>query len=303
MGILFAILVALFWALYNFVVRRARTLMDPGAGYLLTLLVNVAANLLITRLPLPGAGSTGLAWQPVLFFVLAGLSTTLMGRWFLFESIFILGPSRASAWKNVAPVYTLILGAIFLKEPVTLLSVCGVGVSLLGMWVLAREQGRGETGLPPAATVRAGKWMTVQRMGLIFATGSGVAFALGYLFRRAGLLAWPDAAWGNAIGAMAALVSWLPISLYKGEFGRLLRARGPGLNYWLLAGLVSTMAQLFTFLALRVLTTTTTQIITSLEPVFTMGLSLVFLGSRENLNPRLAVAVTAICVGVALVIL
>lgn len=303
MGIVFALVVALCWSSYNLVVRRARDEMDPGAGFFLTLCINAAANLAFTRLPLPGAGAAGLAPLPLLYFILAGLVTTLVGRWLFFRSVFTLGPSRSSAWKNAAPVYTLVMAALLLGEAITWRAALGVGVTLLGLTALVREQEHSLAAEPGAGSATARRQARAQRWGLVFAVASGLAFASGFLFRRAGLLVWPDAAWGSAIGAGAAVVVWLPFALYGGEARALLRARGPGLAWWALAGVLSSLAQLFTFMALRITPTAVVQVVASMEPVFTMLLSVLLLRRLENLNLRLLGGVAIICAGVALVVL
>ena len=296
MGVIFAVLTALCWALYNLFIRKGGDSVDPGAGYLLTLLLNVFFNLVFAGLSTHSAAAPGL-WG-ILFFVLAGMTTSLLGRSLYFQGVFTVGPSRTSAWKNAAPVYTLILAALFLHERITALAVGGVAVTLLGMFGLAREQGKSEAHLVTGLDASS----RLARFGLLFAFGSGVAFAVGFLLRKAGLNQWPDATWASAIGAASALVSWLPFAVAKGEVRRLLSARGPGLRFWILAGLFSSIAQLASFLALRLLPTTIAQVISGLEPVFTIALSLLILGARERINRRLLTAVSVVCVGVALVL-
>lgn len=300
MGVFFAVLTALFWSVYNLFVRKGGDKVDPGAGYVLTLLLNVAFNFAFVALPVhQNAGPT--AWA-IVFFVLAGMSTSLLGRFLFFQGVFTVGPSRTSAWKNAAPVYSLILGAVFLSEGITWLSVGGVVVTLLGMVALAREQGRDKDGKPKPAAAGMAPNAKLERYGLIFAFSSGVAFAVGFLLRKAGLLQWSDPTWGNLIGSIAALVSWAPFAIAKGEVTRLWHARRtPGLRFWVAAGVFSSLAQLSSFIALKDLTTAIAQVISSLEPVFTILLSLVILGSRESINRRLVVATSVVCVGVALV--
>lgn len=293
MGYIFAVLTGVCWALYNLFVRKGGDSIDPGAGYVLTLVLNVVCNFLFVAILPHGGGPT--LWA-IVFFVLAGMSTSLLGRFLFFQGVFTVGPSRTSAWKNAAPVYTLILGATFLHEGITWISASGVLVTLVGMFALAREQGKKEINF-----TGAGGNSKLARFGLLFACSSGVAFAIGFLLRKAGLLQWPDATWGSAIGATSALISWLPFALAKGEVKRLFAARGHGLQFWIMAGLFSSLAQLASFISLRLLTTAIAQVIASLEPVFTMLLSLWMLGQREGINRRLLVAVSVVCVGVALV--
>jgi drug/metabolite transporter (DMT)-like permease len=278
--------------------------MDPSAGYLLTLLVNMGATMAFALLPVPGAHAGHSGCLAVFLFVLAGLSTTLLGRALYFESIFRVGPSRASAWKNASPLYTLVGAALLLGERPSRSVIGGVLLTLTGIVLLAREQvaleqsrsgdgarGRLHVGLPQNAA-----WM-----GVLLGVGSGLAFASGMMLRKAALNLWGDPLVGSALGAAAACVGWLPFSVRRGEAMALLRTCLPRMRYFLLAGAASSTAQILTFFSLRLAPAAVTHTVFSLEPLFTLVMSHALLGNREHLTPAMAGAVALICCGVGLV--
>ncbi|HYG59517.1 MAG TPA: EamA family transporter, partial [Symbiobacteriaceae bacterium] len=129
---------------------------------------------------------------------------------------------------------------------------------------------------------------------------SGLAFSSGMLLRKAGLNLWPDAAAGNAIGGLAAMMAYMPFAFAKGEVAGVTKASWPGVRAFLLAGCFSALAQLFTFLALRVSMAATTQMITALEPMFTIVLSAVVFRKAESLTGGLVRAAAVVCTGVIL---
>lgn len=307
MGIAFGLIATFCWAMYNLFLRRGRDFMDPGAGYLLTLILNVLGNFLFTLLPLPGAGSASGGRLALVWFILAGLCNTLLGRTLFFEALFTLGPSRASAWKNASPLYTLIAASFLLGERPGTLAVVGILVTLMGMLALAREQMACEEGALAEAggggRFGLGRDRARGRAGLLLGIGSGVAFASGIMLRKAGLNLWPDAAWGSFIGALSAFLGWFPFSLRRGEPHLLVRADRRGLGFFFLAGVASSLAQLLIFLSLRLTPSAVTHALTTLEPVFTMMLSGLLLGSRERLTAATVRAVAVICAGVTLVAL
>src|SRR5919198_2073060 len=100
----------------------------------MTSLVNLVVYLGLTL----GAWALGaippLTTAGVAFFVLAGVTNTLVGRWAWFQSMRAIGPSRSTALKATAPVFAAVLALLFLgpalapNTPIGVLFVlCGVG--------------------------------------------------------------------------------------------------------------------------------------------------------------------------------
>jgi len=273
-------------------VRRGMEAMDSGAGYVITLSLGLVANLAWLFLPLPGRGAPMTHWVGVALFIVAGFSTTLLGRWVYFKSVKLLGPSRASAWKNASPLYTLVLGIFFLREMPGPLAIGGTATIMLGLWFLSREQ---------SATVTEVKSAGQVNKAIMLGLASGAAFSAGMLLRKAGLNYWPDPAAGNAIGAAAAVAAYFPFAIAKREVAGVRKAPWKGVAAFLMAGTFSALAQLFTFLSLNVMAAASTNVITSLEPMFTMLLSAVIFKKAESLNSRVIACAALVCTGVVLI--
>jgi len=288
MGLLFALFTAMCWAAYNIAVRQGMQSISGGAGYVVTLLFGTVANAVLLFMPLPGRqpglpGASALLW-----FALAGASTTLLGRWVYFRSLAALGPSRASTWKNASPIYTLVLAALLLGERPGVGSLVGTAAAMSGLLVLAGEHAGGKGEAAPSRT------------NVLLGVASGMAFASGMLLRKAGLNHWSDPAMGSAIGAVTALLCYLPFGLASGDFKAALKGPRSGIMAFVVAGTFSTAAQVFTFLSLRVTATATTHVIASLEPIFTMALSVWLLGRHERMTVRLAGSAVLVSLGVVL---
>lgn len=294
MGPLFALLAALLQAAYNLAVRKGVKTMDTGTGWVITMVVGAVASLASLLLPLPGRGAAIISWKAVAWFVMAGVFNTLVGRWVYFRAVKLLGPSRASSWKNATPFYTLILGFFILGERPTWWAVAGIAAVMAGLVLLSREQSQNVTEGQACGTVR---------MALLLGVFSGLAFSAAMICRKAGVALWPDAAVGNAIGMVAAMLIYLPFAMAQGELRNVTRAPREGVWAMVLAGLFATMATVSTFLALRVAMAATTQVLTASEPLFTMLLSSLFMQRQERLNLGLLASAVVICVGVVMIAL
>ncbi|HYF93860.1 MAG TPA: DMT family transporter [Symbiobacteriaceae bacterium] len=292
MGAIFALITGLCWASYNLSVRRGMAAMDSGVGYVVVLVFGSIANLLWLLFPLPGRGAPMTHWLAVLLFIVAGFSTTLLGRWVYFKSVKMLGPSRASAWKNASPLYTLLFGYLLLGEKPGVITLVGTAIILAGLLFLSREQSQSVT------EVKASGQLTT---AIFLGVASGAAFSAGMLLRKAGLNLWPDPAAGNVIGGLAAFAAYMPFAFAKGEVAQVAKAPWKGVSAFLWAGCFSALAQLFTFLSLREIPAASTQVITAMEPIFTIFLSALLLRKQEGLNIRLVSSAALVCTGVALI--
>jgi drug/metabolite transporter (DMT)-like permease len=125
------------YALAGFVVKRAYRGMSPLA----TSLISVATAAAITVLP------AALTWgdrtpgaRAILAVVALGVIHTGLAFVLLYQLIGELGPGRGALVTYLAPGVALIYGAALLDEPVTLASLGGLALVLLGVALASRAQ-------------------------------------------------------------------------------------------------------------------------------------------------------------------
>lgn len=313
LGQVLALLAAAGWGAFGVALRKGQERLDPGAGFLIALALGALFNLVLFGVRLAGGGPLaplaaggGLltaAGAPaparyavaLIWFCLAGIAITLVGRWFYFSALLLIGPSRTSAWSNSAPVVTVLLGAAFLAEPVTLPALAGVAVAVAGLVVLSRERAGGG-GVPGPQDADAPRRA---QAGVLSGMGAAVCFALGVIARKAGLQIWPEPLLGNSIGPLVALATYACTPGARAAWP-LARTAGAAAGFFLLAALFSSLGQTLGFLALRYASAATVHVYNSLEPIFTLIFSALVLGRHELITRRLLVSVALVTAGIAI---
>lgn len=126
-----------------------------------------------TNRPMLAADATAWSWLSV-----SGLIGIVLGDTFYFRSLQILGPRRALIVTIAVPAFAVVLGWCFLHESLTVLTVSGMGVTLVGVaWVISERANEAESpGLYPGS-VRAG--MVFGLLGALCQAVGQVASKLG----------------------------------------------------------------------------------------------------------------------------
>lgn len=327
MGVVLALAGTGLYALTNVLVRRASRQGGLGDGYLLTVLFNAltfGAVLFWMQLAgmLPPLRPGGLA-----SFVAAGLATTFLGRRLLFSALACLGPARSLPFKVTSPVFTAILAALFLQEPLSPALLGGIAAVAVGLWLLSREQVQHEQEeaqeepVPHgAAPHRRPMWSDpVARKGALLAFLSGASFGTGHFFRKLGLLEIPSEWVGVAVGAWVALAAgWLtsrpprshpsassrpsdPSYPDGGRPGRRpRRLAGLPWEYWA-GGVCTTLAMLLQFASVRMMPVSTVSVVFASEPLWSMAAARLLL-EDEVLTWRVVFSAVLVVAGIAVVI-
>jgi len=76
--------------------------------------------------------------QAVLAIVYAGALAAGIANVFVFNAIRLVGPTRVTATQFLVPAGAVILGAIFLNEPIGPGQVVGGAIIVLGVWLTRR---------------------------------------------------------------------------------------------------------------------------------------------------------------------
>ena len=131
---------AVSWAVYSLLLRKIDAwgydpLLVTRRVFFWGLVFMLPASLLLR----PSADLSALP-QPrtILLFAYLGVCACALCYVLWGRAVSILGPVRTGVWLYLSPVVTMIFSSLILKEPVTLLSLSGAGLVLLGLFFSER---------------------------------------------------------------------------------------------------------------------------------------------------------------------
>jgi drug/metabolite transporter (DMT)-like permease len=301
-GELLAVLSLFLFSAANVSIGKSFRGRSSGGGSFLSMLMTFGLALSVWAVLGWRSGSAMPSYAAIAWFALAGLLTALLGRLFLYTSIRHLGAVKGAAVKRLNPMFSVLLGVMLLGETMSLPMAFGMALIAASFVVLIREslhsvRDSGAAGFPDSAVGR-----TIN-LGYLQGSISALAYALGYVARKQGLLIEPDPFLGTLVGALAGVAMFVGLAPAIASFRTELRTTFTELNSWLwLAGLFTSVGQLSYFAALKYSTISKIALITSMEVFVTIFLTRVVLRTDTGLTRPLALAALLGVLGTALVI-
>jgi drug/metabolite transporter (DMT)-like permease len=279
-GELFALLSMTLFSTANLTIVRGFDGRSHSQGAFLSIVVTTVLSALLWLVMglwhgFPAVDSGAVAW-----FVLAGASTMLIGRVFLYASIQNLGAVRGSAIKRLNPAFSVLLGVWLLNESIGGAGAVGMLLIFASFGVLIRHSLRTARDEGPAVEQR-NAFKSLLTLGYFYGPVSALAYASGYVMRKQGLETMPDAVFGTLVGAVTGAAGFLVIALFNQRYRNDVQQTFSVYNPWLLlAGFASTFGQICYFIALKYSTVSKIALIASMEVFVTMFLAyLVFRGN------------------------
>ncbi len=330
MGVLFAMISAIGFALTYVLIRKGVRADDPDNGLMMTMLLNVALLVVASvglwvSVPLPELHLEAVAW-----FIVAGLLGPLVGRNALFGGIRRIGSSRAAAIKNNAPVVTVVIAVVLLGERLSPPALLGALLVIAGLLLLAYEaftKGaprpqpqhdepvswalESETALEepaPRASATIGSPRPQLRSPALVGIGLGivaaVAFGLSQVARKVGLDLTPNAVLGAAIGTSAGLASYVAVTLVQGRLHRIVIANFRTFRPLLwLAGVTSSVGILSFYVAVTFAPVSHVSVVAASETILTLIFGAVLVRRLEAITRQVAIPALAVFGGTALIAL
>lgn len=299
MGELFAIFSMTLFSFANIMINRGAEKGARSRGAFLSIIISaVVASILWFGVGLvqgfPTINSTAVLW-----FSLGGLLTMIVGRVFLYASIQSIGAIRASAVKRLNPVFSVILGVVLLNEAISGRMAFGMVLIFASFAILVHQTFRQN-----ARSADHSALQHVAALGYLYGPVSALAYALGYVTRKQGLIAMPDPVFGTMVGAWVGLAGFLVVSAIIPSFKNDVRKTFSSFNLWLLlAGLAGTFGQICYFVALQYIAVSKIALITSMEVFLTIFLSVIVFRHREGLSRDVVIAAGLGIAGTASIIL
>ncbi|WP_225753460.1 DMT family transporter [Actinotalea sp. Marseille-Q4924] len=305
MGDALALGALLMFSCNSFVVRAATHRLDQRIGFLVALAANVvvAGLAALVQLAVRG-GFSPVVWSAVLWFVLAGLFASYLGRRGYFRSVQTMGPSRAAAVQVINPAFAALFAWVLLREGLGRVDLASMVVIIVGLLLTNRvprsadalaargpgERGRRMEAIPPAI--------------LLPAVLAAVWYALGNVTRGGAVRAWPEPVLGGLIGGVAGIAVYL---LFHVDMARLRadlrQADRRGLLLWGLAGGLAIGGQIMVIGATLYIPVAVAVAISAAVPVVVIPASVVFLRDVEQIRPATVVGALLIVGGVATLVL
>lgn len=276
--------------------------LSSGPGSLLSAAAGVPAGLLIGLLQLAGGAgieppsALALAW-----FALAGICSTYLGRWLVFRSIELIGPSGSAGLQSTSPLLTAVFGWVFLNEAIGTLGFVGIGLGILGLVAMSVGIGQSQQ---RAAGARSAPQRGFASMALLVGVASAAAYSGSHVFRAAAVRSWNEPLLGATVGAVAGLLTLLVASRHKlAGYAREVRARRKDARAYLAIGVMQFIAQVLVIASMRYIPASAAALISMCTPLVVMPVSFFALGNRERLGWTTALGVCVTLAGIALVVL
>jgi drug/metabolite transporter (DMT)-like permease len=291
--------------------KVASARVDISVGFLLSVGVNVLFSLLLLCVQL-GMRTAPLAWHwhGFFLFLLAGVFATYLGRWFFFESVVRFGPARASIFQISAPLFTVLIAWVFLGERLKPSILAGIGLTVLGLFVVVYVPGamsaRGSAAKKPPAAVASRlsplKWIFNSSISLgMFAS---LAYAVGNVMRGAAVRDWDEPIAGGLLGALSGIALHLLFSSGTAKsLSNLKSADRTGVLMFMFTGTLNISAQILVIFSLRYIPVSIATLIASCVPVLVIPMSYFLLKNQEGIVVKTVIGAALTLAGIGIILL
>jgi drug/metabolite transporter (DMT)-like permease len=276
--------------------------LGSGPGSMLAAAAGVPVGLALAAGQLAFGGGVAMpSVRVVLLFAAAGVLSTYLGRWLVFESIGLLGPSRAAALQCVSPLFTALFGWLFLDQLLGPLGMLGIAIGIAGL--VAMSLGG------QAQPARDGTRVAARQGGFVFASllvglASAAAYAGSHITRAVGVHDWNEPLLGATIGAVAGLATLMVASRKQlGGYLREIAAHRFGAAVYLGVGTLQFLAQALVIASMKYIPAAVAGLISMATPLVVMPISYFVLRKQENLTPAVVLGIVVTVSGIALVVL
>jgi drug/metabolite transporter (DMT)-like permease len=247
------------------------------ANLLLTGSQTLVLSILLLR-NIPEVNFMGLLW-----FTLAGISASFIGRVFTLKSYKDIGVSTSSAIIGTSPLVVAILAIVFLGESFVPSILVGSFFVVAGIGLI---------------NVKGGK-LSLDMGSLYLPVGASFLFAIGNILRKLGTNALPHSVLGAQFSTLAGLVACV---LYMGVKGTLKINVNRGTTNWLvLSGVVNAFAWVALTMAISLGKVSVMSAIIYSYPMFSVVLARFMLSDSESLTKNVVFGCVLIVLGVVLV--
>ena len=285
MAIALALLSSLLMSFTTIIMKKGIERTNPTSAMLV---VTVVGSLIFLALSLPGFRLDYLKSKAFLLFILSGVFSPALVRWFYFISLDRLGPSVSASIISTGPAFTAVMATVFLKEKLTVAISVGIALIIIGIIAL---QGNIDTG---------GYVRIPRKKDLIFPLLSAICLGIALIFRKMGLNILDAPIFGVTVGFLTSLVFYAILCLISKSMRNSVSLNRKDLLFLCAAGMFLTTGWLTLFYALSLGNVIIVAPLSSLQPALVVGLSYLFLKDIEKFTPKMIVGISLVLIGVLL---
>lgn len=296
MGVTFALLAMLSFATNIMITRYAVARMPVESGFFVVLATNILFPALLFPFELAArAAPWSWDWRGAGLFALGGLIGTFLGRRFLFDTVRILGPSRASVFHSTAPAFALVGAWLLAGERLGWYEILLMGIVWVGLWFTQPRSGAPSAGGLSAAAVRKG-----MLAGLMTVAG----FGLGNVLRGLAMRNWDEAVFGTVVSSVAALLCQLVATRDWTSITAQFRAADrTALLLYVGCGVSTALGSIFVAEAMVHMEIALAVLVVHTTPLVIFPVSVFILKNREALHARTLLGAMLVLSGIVLLAL
>lgn len=293
MGVLLALLAMASFATNIILTRYAVARMPVESGFFIVL----ATNILFPALVYPFEVAVRTApvtwdWKGAGIFALGGVVGTFLGRRFLFDTVHLLGPARASVFHSTAPAFALVGAWLLADERLGWYEIALMAVVWLGLWFTQPRAG--------ATQVTAAQ----ARLGLIAGILTVAGFGFGNVLRGVATRTWEEIFLGTVIASVAALLCQLVATRDWSRIGAQMRAADrKAIGLYVACGVTTSFGSVFVSAAMLKIEIALATLVVHTTPLVIFPVSVFLLKNREELTGRTLAGAALVLAGIAALLL
>lgn len=278
MGVALALLAMVSFATNILLTRYAVKGMPLESGFLVVVATNIVfpAALYAGDLAV-GAAPYTWSWKGAGLFAIAGVIGMFLGRRALYDTVTLLGPSRASVFHSSSPAFALVGAWLLAGEGLGWYEMLLVAVVWSGLWLAQPPTGNSPGNLTPE----------VLRKGILAGLLATAGFAFGNVFRGLAMRTWSEALLGSSIAATSAFALQLAVTRdWPKVVGQFRAASRTALLLYVACGLASALGSIFVALAMARIKIGLAVLVVHTTPLFVFPVSVFLLKQREAITGR-----------------
>jgi drug/metabolite transporter (DMT)-like permease len=289
MGVLLALLAMASFAANIILTRYAVARMPVESGFYIVLATNILFPALIYPFELAArAAPASWDWKGAGIFALGGIIGTFLGRRFLFDTVQMLGPARASVFHSTSPAFALVGAWLLVGERLGWYEIGLMAMVWLGLWFTQPRAG--------ATQVTAAQ----ARRGFIAGLLTVAGFGFGNVLRGMATRTWEEIFLGTAVASVAALLCQVLVTRNWARIGAQLRAADRGaIGLYLACGVATSLGSVFISAAMLRMEIALATLVVHTTPILIFPVSVFLLKNREELTGRTLAGAALVLAGIA----